>query len=142
MSAQNNAKLTRDIYELFNQGQLEKALELAAEDCAIDLVPFGMTFEGREGFMQFMGNFKRAFPDLTVTIVNQVATDDQVVNECTWNGTHTGPLGTPTGEIPPTGKKVAGGRFCEVLRIKNGKMAHLTNYQDPAGWLRQLGLIN
>ncbi len=140
MSAQENAALARKLYQLFNEGKLEDALALATDNVHVDLVPFGQTFHGREGFMQFMGGFKGAFPDLTITVTNQVAVDDSVVSECTWTGTHTGPLMTPQGAIPPTGKKVVGGRFCEVWSVKNGKLTSIVNYQDAASWLRQLGL--
>ncbi len=142
MSAQENAKLARDLYALFNEHQLEKADALATADVEVLLVPFNQTFRGREGFLQFMSGFERAFPDLVITVANQVATEDQVVSECTWTGTNTGPLVTPAGEIPPTGKRVEGGRFCEVWKIKNGKVAILHNYQDAASWLRQLGLVS
>src|ERR671922_1358402 len=103
MAAQDNAALARRLYDAFNRGDLEGAANLATDDAVIELVSFGLTFRGREAFRdQFMGGFKRAFPDLTVTVTNQIATDDQVVSECTWRGTHSGPLATPTGEIPPT----------------------------------------
>ena len=105
------------------------------------LVPYGRTFRSHAGFREFMDSFKTAFPDLTVTVTNQVATDEQVVNECTWQGTHTGPLMSLAGEIPPTGKTVTGAQFCEVWRLKGGKMASLHNYQDVSRWLRQLGLV-
>ena len=141
MSAQDNMKFARSVYELFDQHQLAKADAYAAADAVITLVPTGQVFKGREGFMQFMTGFERAFPDLNITVVNQVATDDMVVSECTWTGTHTGPLATPAGDIPPTGKQVSGARFCEVWRIKDGKLTSLTNYQDMASWLRQLGLV-
>jgi steroid delta-isomerase-like uncharacterized protein len=142
MPAQDNAALARRLYDAFNRGDLEGAASLATDDAVIELVAFGQTFRGREAFRdQFMGGFKRAFPDLTVTVVNQVATDDQVVNECTWRGTHSGPLATPTGDIPPTNKTVEGGRFCEVWAIRGGKLAKLVNYQDAATWMRQLGLV-
>jgi ketosteroid isomerase-like protein len=42
--------------------------------------------------------------------------------------------------VPPTGKKVTDGRFCEVFRFRNGRIAQLTNYQDVASWLRQIGV--
>ena len=141
MSAHDNAQLVRELYEAFNKGDLAKAIALAAEDMEVEFVPFGQTFHGRQGFNDFIGGFKRAFPDLIVTVTNQVATENQVVNECTWRGTNTGPLVTPAGEIPPTNRKVEGGRFCEVYEIKNGKLAADRNYQDVASWLRQLGLV-
>ncbi len=141
MTAQDNAALARRAYDLFNRGDLEGAAALAAEDIRVDFVPFGMKTEGREAFRdQYMGGFRRAFPDLVVTVVNQVATDEYVVNECTWRGTHTGPLATPTGDLAATQKGVEGARFCEVWGIRDGKVASLVNYQDAGTWLRQLGL--
>src|SRR5229473_1653181 len=106
MSASENMKVTRDLYALFNNHRLEKADTLAADDVEVVLVPTGQVFKGRDGFMQFMTGFERAFPDLTIRVLNQVANDDYVVNECSWNGTHSGPLATPAGDIPPTNKKV------------------------------------
>jgi predicted ester cyclase len=85
--------------------------------------------------------FKGAFPDLKIAVTNQVATDDQVVSEFTARGTHTGPLLTPAGEIPPTGRKVDF-IVCEVWRIKNGQLVSLHNYQDAASLMRQLGVLS
>ncbi|MBK8900285.1 MAG: ester cyclase [Anaerolineaceae bacterium] len=135
MNAHANKELAQKLYRLFNEARIDEALELATEDVEVILIPFGQTFHGRKGFGEFMGGFKQAFPDLTVTVTNQVATDDQVVSECRWTGTHTGPLLAPTGEIPPTGKTVDGAVFCEVWQIQDGKLAVLRNYQDVATWL-------
>ncbi len=140
MAAADNAKLARDVYDLFNRMEFGPILEGATDDVQVDLVSFGMTFEGREGLLQFMKGFKDPFPDLEVTVTHQVASDDAVVNECTWHATHTGPLQSPGGEIPPTGSTVSGVRFCEVWTFRDGKLARLVNYQDPSIWLRQLGL--
>ena len=141
MSAQDNAVLARRIYQLFNDEKIDDVLALTTEDIEANLIPFGQTFQGREGFMNFMMGFKGAFPDLKITVTNQVATDDQVVSEFTARGTHTGPLLTPAGELPPTGRKVDF-IVCEVWRIKNGKLASLHNYQDAASLMRQLGVLS
>jgi steroid delta-isomerase-like uncharacterized protein len=143
MSVTDNAALTRRLYEAFNRGDLEGAAAMATDHVEVDLVPMGHVFRGRQEFRDgFMGGFKRAFPDIQLTIVNQVTGGEYVVNECTWNGRHTGPLAGPNGDIPPTGKSVNGARICEVWRVENGKLARLTNYQDAAAWMRQLGLAS
>ncbi len=142
MSAQDNAQLARELYEAFNKNDLAKAVALATEDVEIAFIPFGQTFRGHQGFSDFMGGFKRAFPDLIVTVTNQVATENQVVNECSWKGSHTGALMSPSGEIPPTRKTVTGAVFCEVWGFKNDKVASIRNYQDVSSWLRQLGLVS
>ena len=140
MTGEENASLARRVYEMFNEGHLDQALALASTEMRVELVPFGSVFEGPEGFLGFMKSFKDAFPDIRITVTNQVASEDEVANECAWTGTHTGPLTTPSGEIPPTGKPVRDARFCEVWRIEDGKVVRLVNYQDVSSWLRQLGL--
>ena len=79
MSAQDNAELARRIYQLFSEDKFDDVLELVSQDIEAVLVPFGQTFHGREGFMQFMQGFKGAFPDLRISVTNQVATDESVV---------------------------------------------------------------
>jgi steroid delta-isomerase-like uncharacterized protein len=139
MSAQENATIARRIYQLFNDDKFDEVLELVSEDVETVLVPFGQTFYSRDGFVQFMQGFKGAFPDLRIAVTNQVATEDNVVNEFTARGTHTGPLQTPAGAIPPTGRTVDF-VVCEVWTMKNGQLTVLHNYQDAAAIMRQIGV--
>lgn len=140
MSAENNAALTRKLYDAFNRKDYDYCLASVSEDMEAVLIPFGQTFRGREGFSNFMQGFAQAFPDIRIEVTNQVATEDQVVNEFVARGTHTGTLMTPAGGVPPTGRTVEL-IVCEVYRIKNGKFISLHNYQDAASLMRQLGLI-
>lgn len=141
MGSDQNGFLARGLYDLFNRGELEEAAKLATDDVIVDVVPFGMTFEGPDGFLAFMTGFKTAFPDLAISVTHQVASEDGIVSECTWNGTHTGELTTPAGPVAPTGKSVSRARFCEVWDVEDGKVAKVVNYQDMSTWLRQLGLV-
>jgi steroid delta-isomerase-like uncharacterized protein len=141
MSAQDNMDLARTVYRLFNEGDLEAAADYADPQLEIQLLAMGQTFSGRDGFMDFMSSFRTAFPDITIEVTRQVSDGDHVVSESTWNATHNGPLMSPDGEIPATGKSVTGARICEVWTIRDGKVSRLVNYQDPAFWLRQLGLV-
>jgi predicted ester cyclase len=86
-----------------------------------------------------MQGFKGAFPDLRIAVTNQVATEDSVVSEFTARGTHTGPLQTPAGAIPPTGR-IVDFVVCEIWKMRNGQLASLHNYQDAAAIMRQIGL--
>jgi steroid delta-isomerase-like uncharacterized protein len=141
MTTQENADLARKIYQLFNDDRFDRVLELADQDIELVLYPFDQTFYGPEGFVNFMKGFKVAFPDLIIEITNQIAEGDQLVNEITGKGTHTGPLMTPAGEVPATGRSVVQ-KVCEVWRIKEGKLVNLCNYQDAGSLMRQLGLMN
>jgi len=139
-NASRNIWISRTVYDLFNQDKLEEALAYVTEDVTLNLYAFGQEFSGREGFTAFMQGFKQAFPDLKIEVVNQVADENQVVSELTGVATHTGPLQTPNGPIPPTGKTV-NFTVCEVWKFRDGKITSLHNYQDSASLMRQLGLI-
>lgn len=140
MVAQNNAEIARKMYDAFSQGNFDAAAACAADNVEIVFVPTGQVFRGQQGFDDFMRGHKTAFPDVRIEITNQIAAGDDLVNEFVGRGTHTGPLVTPTGTIPPTGRAVTL-TVCEVQRFQNGKLVSLHNYQDMVSLLRQLGLI-
>jgi steroid delta-isomerase-like uncharacterized protein len=140
MAAEANAELARRVYEAFNTGDLETALALADEEIEVTFVAFDQRFQGKSGFRDFMHGFRTTFPDLTISLVNQVASEDQVANEFTWWGTHRGPLLTPLGQIDPSGRTVES-RACEVWQIRNGRLVSIRNYQDSASLMHQLGLM-
>jgi len=139
VSANDNAALARRMYELFSLGKTEDVIDLAADDVELILYPFGQTFSGKEGFREFMSGFTTAFPDIAITVTNQVADDAQVASEFTALGTHTGVLRTPAGDVPPTGRTVEF-TVCEVWTVRDGLVASLRNYQDAGSIMRQLGL--
>ena len=140
MSAQANKNLANTIYKHFSNNDFDSVLAHTNEDVEVVFTPAGQTFRGAQEFIQFMQGFKMAFPDITLEVTNQAATDDQVVSEFIAKGNHTGPLMSPAGEIPPTGR-YAEWPVCEVWQVRDGKLAKITNYQDSATMLRQLGLL-
>ena len=141
MSDHPYSQLAHELYSRFGRNDFQSVLELVTDDIEATIIPFDQTFKGKEGFLQFMHSFKDAFPDMEIKIDNQVISDDQVVNEISTTVVHTGPLQTPAGVVPPTGKTV-NFTVCEVWGIRDGKLASLRNYQDAASLMRQLGLIN
>ena len=86
------------------------------------------------------GMFLAAFPDLHVDIEIEIAEGDMVGGRLRQKGTHTGPMVSPTGTIPPSGKAVD---FTEVamLRIVDGKVATSWYWTDMIGLLTQIGVI-
>jgi predicted ester cyclase len=65
---------------------------------------------------------------------------DTVVYTWTGVGTHDGPLATPAGQVPPTGRR---GRIEGVLisTVKNGKIVREETYWNQIDLLAQLGLM-
>lgn len=139
MTTHPYTQLSKEIYDRFGRNDFQGVLELTTDDWEGTMIAFGQTFKGKEGLLQFMHGFKDAFPDMVIQIDNQIIGDGQVVNEISTTVKHTGPLQTPAGAIPPTGKTVHF-TVCEVWGIRDGKWASVRNYQDAASLMRQLGL--
>ena len=139
MTPQSNAKLAHEIYNSFSNNQFDEVLSRATEDVEIIFTPTSQVYQGHAGFKAFMQSFKGAFPNIRINVKDQIAADDAVVTEFVAVGTHTGPLPTPGGDIPPTGR-TAEWPVVEIQRFKDGKLASLHNYQDLGTMLRQLGL--
>jgi hypothetical protein len=54
-------------------------------------------------------------------------------------GTHTGTLGTPAGEVPPTGRRVEI-RWMAMYEVRGDELVSEHLYFDPTEFLMQLGL--
>jgi steroid delta-isomerase-like uncharacterized protein len=145
MTAQDSLTVARRMYELYNRHTsdptwLEEAAALVEEDAEQLDVPSGTILRGPEGMKQFLSAWARAFPDSTIEIRSMVASGDQVVTEFIGRGTHTGPLRSAAGEIPPTGQKLVL-RFCDVVTLHNGNIAQVHTYYDALSMVSQLGLV-
>ena len=137
MSEQNKALARRAIEEVFNHGKLEVIGELVARNAVFHdpSVPGGK-YEGPEGFKQFTTIYRNAFPDIKLTINDQVAEGDKVVTRWTGTGTHKGELMG----IAPTGKySTVTGMLCQ--RYENGKLVESWTNFDTLGMLQQLGVV-
>jgi len=72
--------------------------------------------QGADGLKWFVENFKPAFPDLTITIEQIVASGDLVAVRSVWKATHQGEwMG-----MGPTGNPVEFEAF-DMIRFKDGK---------------------
>jgi steroid delta-isomerase-like uncharacterized protein len=145
MTAQATITLVQTLYDLMNNHQsdpawLDKSLVFFAEDCEVIDVPSGITSRGPDGYKQLILFFEDGFPDSEIEITNMFATEDQATVEFTGRGTNTGPLHMPTGDVPPTGHAVEM-RFCDVYRVRNGKIVNYRSYYDVLGFMQQLGFI-
>jgi ketosteroid isomerase-like protein len=95
---------------------------------------------GIEAFIGYGQAFLRAFPDGRIHGDRYVQSGDRVVVEGRFTGTHTGPLQTPAGDVPPTGRPMVL-PFADVFSVVDGKIAEHRVYYDTLGLLTQLGLM-
>jgi steroid delta-isomerase-like uncharacterized protein len=80
--------------------------------------------------------FRSAFPDLQVTIHDQIAEGDTVVTRKTYHGTQ---LGAFMG-LPPSGKQMTV-EVIDIFRIADMKITEHWVVGDELGMLQQLGAL-
>ncbi|MBI1937233.1 MAG: ester cyclase [Ignavibacteriales bacterium] len=141
MSAEINLKVARELYDAFNKKDFSQSQKLIASSAQFRVVPYNMESSGVEGYLQIVQGWANAFPDGYCDVQNIYAGEDWAVCEFIGKGAHTGPLMSPSGQIMPTGKKVEV-PFCEVMKIKDGKVVSLNSYFDSATMMHQLGILD
>lgn len=135
MSVQENKALAHELFEtVWNKGDVSVCDRLISAD-ALDHSPLG-TETGPESFKHVVSSYREAFPDVRMTIEDEIAEGDKVVHRWRIVGTNK----TPFMGIPPTGKEAT---FIgtTIVRISNGKIAERWTSFDLLGLLTQLGAI-
>jgi steroid delta-isomerase-like uncharacterized protein len=136
MSAEENkASIRRYVEEAWNKGNVDIMDELMAahysRHMAISAPPLT-----REGQKQRILGFRRAFPDLCLTIEDMIAEGEKVSFRLTLRGTHQGEFM----RVPPTGKQIEVGAV-DVARFEDGKVVEQWGQTDMLGLLQQLDAI-
>jgi steroid delta-isomerase-like uncharacterized protein len=117
-------------------------LEAVARDTAADVVleaTGGINAKGTQAAKEFNQTWLRAFPDARVEAKSIITQGSTVVVEGVFTGTHDGPLRTPMGEVPPTGKKLVG-EFIQVFEIDRGLVKRNHIVYDQVDVMTQLGM--
>ncbi len=135
----NNIQIGKALLDAFNVRDLNTwARQLS--DSYTGSYPGMRDIAGKEAARAYNAPFLMAFSDLNFQIHQVFEKDDTVVYTWTGAGTHDGPLATPNGPVPPTGRK---GRVEGVLisTIKNGQIVREETYWNQIDLLSQLGLM-
>lgn len=128
-----------EFVEAFNAHDENRIRGLNAENAVLE-APGDVRLEGREAATQYAMAWLGAFPDARITVHNELEAGDWVVQEFTFEGTHTDTLSTPAGDIPATNRRLRG-RGVQILRIEGGTVADTRLYFDQVQVLTQLGLM-
>jgi steroid delta-isomerase-like uncharacterized protein len=130
-SLELNKSITRRVYE---EGLSQGRFEVPYSE---DFVGHGgkATFTHADGMAEARG-WRKAFPDLKITVEEQVAERDLVAVRWTARGTNTG----AGNGIPATGRAVetAG---TTLFRVTGGRIAEEWTCANSLGLMKQLGLL-
>ncbi len=137
MSAESNKALARRLMEeAFNAGNIDVVDELVAAGFINHDAAAPEPTVGPEAAKASIAGYRAGFPDLRITIEDQIADGDRVVTRWSAKGTHQGELMG----MPATGKQstVTG---ITIDRIADGRIAESWTNWDTLGMLQQLGVV-
>jgi steroid delta-isomerase-like uncharacterized protein len=138
MSAEENKAVVRRINEeVWNKGDLDVIDELIEDEAVITVIGAPEPVRGPRGFREFVAMYRTAFPDLRLTVEEQVGEGEIVVTRWTATGTHEGDLMG----IPATGKQATTAGI-NINRISGGKLVQGWGLFDQLGLLQQLGAVS
>jgi steroid delta-isomerase-like uncharacterized protein len=131
-------KLARKHVDAFNSGDWEQMRAMLASDARYDEAGTQRKVEGSGRIVELFEGWKTAFPDAAGTVTGAFASGNNAALEVTWKGTHTGPLVTPAGTIPASGKhQEVPAAF--VLTFEGDKIKESHHYFDSMTLLKQIG---
>jgi steroid delta-isomerase-like uncharacterized protein len=133
---ENRAIFRRYVEEAWEKGNMEVADEVFA-DRYVSHQPDGSEEErGPEDVKLFLRQYREAFPDLRITIGDQIAEGDRVVTRWSSRGTHRGEFRG----IAPTGNEV---RLTGIgiFRFSDCKVVESWDNFDQLGMMQQLGVV-
>ena len=121
--------------EGLNRGDVSAADAAFASDCVVHITGVPEPIRGVGPWKEFMTVFVTAFPDLRLTMEDQLVQGDRVAFRWRATGTHRGPLGP----APATGKSVAVEGLI-IDRVVGKKVQERWEQWDQSLLLQQLGL--
>ena len=133
---ENKQIVQRFVEECWNQGNLNKASELLADQVRLHDPVFPGMSPGIQNVKNHIEGCRKAFPDLKFTVDDTISERNEVVVHWTARGTHKGPfLG-----MQPTNRKVTIDGT-SIYRLEGSKIAEAHANWNLATMMAQLGVI-
>jgi predicted ester cyclase len=133
------ASFVREAYAIAERLELDKWKSLFTADGIFVDESVKVTYKGQD--LDYpVRQYHTAFADMHRELYDFWTVGNTVLVRLALQGTHTGPLRTPFGTIPPTGKKMDA-PCLDVFELENGKIKKFDCYPEGSIILTQLGVI-
>jgi steroid delta-isomerase-like uncharacterized protein len=124
--------------EAFNAGDWKALAATFADKCVYDELATHRHLAGQEAIVEANRGWKEAFPDAEGRIDRAMAENGTVTLEITWQGTQSGPLHMPAGDIPPSNRRI-NLKAAQVFEIEGERIREAHHYFDLTSLLQQIG---
>jgi NAD(P)-dependent dehydrogenase (short-subunit alcohol dehydrogenase family) len=136
----NPEAFVREAYAIAERKDFEGWKALFADDGLFIDESVKATYSSGDDWDYPVRNYGAAFADMHRELYNFWTVGNTVFVRLALQGTHTGPLQTPFGTIPATGKKMDA-PCVDVWELENGKIKKFDCYPSGSVILTQLGVI-
>jgi steroid delta-isomerase-like uncharacterized protein len=136
----DHTQASADLIDAFNEADWERFRGVLSPDTVYTETGTGRRVEGADAYVTLCQGWKVALPDVRGTIRGAIAAEDQAAQEILWEGTHTGPMETPGGTLPPSGAQISV-EASLWLRFDGDKAREVHHYLDVLSLLQQIGAI-
>jgi predicted ester cyclase len=117
----------------------ERGAKLFSPD-VVTVMPGAEPLKGIQPFLEYAQVFTNAFPDAHIELKSTLEEGNTIVAESNFVGTHTGPLASPQGEVPPTGKSISLA-VSDYFEVRDGMVIGHRVYFNQMEMMAQLGLL-
>jgi ketosteroid isomerase-like protein len=132
----SSVEVHRAAHEAFNARDWDRMRELVADSLTFTDRPRGIEMRSVDEFLGRLNEWTTGMSDAKVGEPRYLEAGDHSVCRFVGSGTNDGPIGPPRAV---TGKRMEM-PFCELLRVRDGKVVEGEMYYDQLTMLTQLGL--
>lgn len=104
MASTDLTQNAREIVTSYSKGDWTGMKNLLAPDAVYNEIGTQRRIQGADSIVGALQEWKKAMTDSGGTVTSSFGSDNRVVMEIKWQGTHNGPFTGPTGTLPPSGK--------------------------------------
>lgn len=137
--SQDNESIVRAAYRVAEEQDVAGWIAAFTEDGTFTDMSIPFTCQGPAELGKTVEVYAKAFPDMHRELERFYLDGDTVIVQLRLQGTHTGPLETPAGTVPPTGRRMDA-PCCDVFELVDGKIKRFDCYPSGTVIAAQLGL--
>jgi steroid delta-isomerase-like uncharacterized protein len=140
MSTQDPTQVAREIVTLYSASNWAGIKKLLTQDAIYNEVGSQRRVQGPDAILPVLQEWKKGMTDSSGKVTNAFAAGDQVALQITWQGTHDGPVASPAGSLPPSGKHQTTAAVM-IVKVKGTQVQQIDHYFDMLTFLTQIGAM-
>ena len=129
-----------ELVEAFNVGNWERLRATLHPNVVYEETGTQRRVDSADKYVRLCQGWKESLPDARGTVQETVASGQHVAQEILWEGTHSGPLASPGGVVPPSGKRIHV-RGTVLDTIDGGRAREIHHHLDVLSLMQQIGAM-